>query len=283
MMMMQMVSGAGAAGDGAVCGRAHLVQGDLLWEDREGNYALTDEMLAGVDVRAGDLVVLCEMFDTGFSFRTERTADGDGRTLGYLQGLARRLGVTVHGARTVVDGSDGRGRNLATVVGPNGDVICEYVKVHPFSFGRESEFFTGGDRVVTYRARIGSDEAVVCPAVCYDLRFPELFREGLRLGAEMIVLGANWPAARAGHWRALAIARAIENQALVLAVNRCGSDPHLSYNGGTIAVGSKGEVLGELGGEAGVLSVPVDLAAVREWRGTFPAWKDGKLAPFVVE
>src|SRR5690606_23399722 len=117
----------------------------------------------------------------------------------------------------------------------------------------------------------------ICPAICYDLRFPELFRIGLGMGAEAFCLGANWPQARQNHWRALAIARAIENQAFVFALNRTGADPHLQYGGGSIAVGPKGEILGELGDEEQVLSVEVDPEVVHAWRREFPAWRDLRL------
>jgi predicted amidohydrolase len=271
--------------------RAHLVQMDIVWEDPDANYALVDEMLSGVDVERGDLVVLPELFDTGFSLNVDRTADTDGRTLGYIKRLASRFGATVHGGRTVLADDGQMGLNRAEVVSASGDVIASYDKIHPFSYGREPERFAAGARVVTCRwARgrggdTGGDSegearggAVLCPAVCYDLRFPELFRAGLDMGAEVFALGANWPAARADHWRALCIARAIENQAFVLGVNRVGNDPKLAYAGGTIAVDPRGRVLGELGDEAGVLSVGVDLAELRAWRDEFPAWRDRSAA-----
>lgn len=258
--------------------RAHLVQMDLAWEDRAENHRRLAHLLRGVPglQGSGDLVVLPEMFDTGFSFRLERTADGDGRTLGFLCETARQCGVTIHGSRTVV-GADGRGRNRATVVGPDGRVLVEYDKIHPFSFGRESEFFTGGGEVVTYPWAAGGEMVTACPAVCYDLRFPELFRMGMLKGAELFVLGANWPKPRKIHRRVLSIARAIENQAVMLCVNRAGSDPHLEYAGGSIAVGPTGEVLGEAGEGEEVLTVEVDVAGIREWRERFPAWKDVRL------
>ena len=259
--------------------RAHLVQADSAWEDRAENYRRVDAILASVTIAKGDLVVLPEMFDTGFSFRLEVTADRDSGTLGYLQGLARRTRAIVHGSRTVI-GPDGRGRNRASIIAPDGSVLTEYDKIHPFSFGKESDFFSGGDRVTTYPWHAGSDAAqrtVVCPAICYDLRFPELFRRGMVMGAEVFAIGANWPAPRAVHRETLARARAIENQAIVLCVNRAGSDPHLTYAGGTMAFGPKGETLGELPDGPGVLSVEIDLLGLRAWRGTFPACRDAKL------
>jgi predicted amidohydrolase len=123
------------------------------------------------------------------------------------------------------------------------------------------------------------------PATCYDLRFPELFRDGLRAGAEVIALGACWPSVRHAHWRALLIARAIENQCFVLGVNRVGDDPAqigagvgqvagLRYLGGSLVVSPMGDVLGELGADEGVLSVEIHAQSVRDWRSKFRAWKD---------
>lgn len=97
------------------------------------------------------------------------------------------------------------------------------------------------------------------------------------MGAELFAIGACWLDTRQAHWRVLAMARAIENQAYVLAVNRTGPDPNANYIGGSIAVGPHGDVLGELGAEEGVLSVEIDRDEVRRWREKFPAWKDSKL------
>ena len=251
---------------------------DLAWEDRPENHRRLTRLLEAVPALAGsgDLVALPEMFDTGFSFNLARTADTDGLTLGFLCDCARRYGITLQGSRTVV-GPDGRGRNRATVVGPGGTVLVEYDKIHPFSFGRESEFFTGGSDVVTYRWTSGGQTLTVCPAICYDLRFPELFRIGMKMGAEMFVLGANWPAPRKVHRRVLSMARAIENQAYMLSVNRAGRDPHLEYAGESMAIGPTGDVVGEAGVGEEVLTVEIDPGAVRTWREKFPAWRDMKL------
>lgn len=258
---------------------------DLAWEDKPANFRTVRDLLASTRPGPGDLVVLPEMFDTGFSFNIESTADAHtttptphpGPTLDFLRGIAADLRVTIHGSRTLI-GADHRGRNMATILGPNGELIAEYAKVHPFSYGRESERFTGGDTVVTYSWTPNAAPPVtICPAICYDLRFPELFRKGLLAGAELFAIGSNWPAPRECHRRTLSIARAIENQAFVLSVNRVGKDPALTYAGGTLAVSPKGEILGELGDTQGVLSVPIDLGALREWRQTFPAWRDARL------
>ena len=253
--------------------RAHLLQLDLAWEDHEANYRLVEDTLDKADPDQGDLVVLPELFDTGFSFRTEKNADTEDRTLQFLLGLADDLGVTIQGSRTIRPCDCDKAFNAATVVAPGERLLCEYRKVHPFTFGREPEFFQGGSDLLTYTW----NDLTVCPAICYDLRFPELFRKGLEMGAQIFALGANWPSPRQHHWRALAIARAIENQAFVLAVNRTGNDPHLSYTGGTIAVAPTGDILGELDEWPATLSVEIDPEVLHTWRDTFPAWKDMRL------
>ena len=251
----------------------------IEWEDRHKNFDRVKFLLAEAGPNPGDLIVLPEMFDSGFSLNTKRTADSENKTLGFLRDLAIQTECTVQGGRTVLQ-SGQLATNTAPVFSPTGSQLAEYAKIHPFSFGREPEAFQAGNEIVTYpwgELGDGTGGLTVCPAICYDLRFPELFRLGLLKGAQMFAIGANWPAARAEHWRALLIARAIENQAFVLGVNRTGSDPYLQYRGGTIAIGPKGDVLGELGDEQAVLSVDIDSGEVAEWRKTFPAWQDLRL------
>lgn len=271
--------------------RAHLIQMNIAWEDKQANYDKVERLLSRANPAPGDLVLLPEMFDTGFSFNLETTADKDGGTLRYLTQLAEDLGVYVQGARTVHACHCTHAQNRATVVGPTGELLADYAKIHPFSFGREPERFEGGREVLVYDWKDAARETDhrsagslrICPAICYDLRFPELFRLGLFRGAEAFAIGANWPEARQHHWRALLIARAIENQAFVLGVNRTGNDPTLAYAGGSMAVGPRGDILGELSSEEAVLSVEIDPAQVRAWRDKFPAWRDIKLMPRVAE
>lgn len=269
---MEGAKTAGGGGRGAVA-RAHLVQLDIAWEDQKENYERVRQLLDRADVEPGDFVLLPEMFDTGFSFNIEKTNDKGGSTIAFLVELASEFQVMVQGGRTVAACHKCAASNVATVVGADGKVVAEYAKVHPFSIGRENEAFEGGSEVLVYQW----GGVKVCPAICYDLRFPELFRLGMLKGAEVFALGACWPSARQHHWRALLIARAIENQAYVLGCNRTGKDPALEYVGGSIVVSPKGEVLGELGAEASVLSVQVDGGEVRRWREKFPAWRDVKL------
>lgn len=263
--------------------QAHLVQPDTPWENRDASFRSVDRLLDAHPPRRFDLVVLPEMFDTGFSFNLRATADTDGRTLAFLRDRARRWGVTLHGGRTVL-GPDGRGRNRSTIVGPDGAILAEYDKLHPFTLGppggTEADAFSPGTEVVTYPWRTPEGELRVGCAICYDLRFPEVFRAGLARGAEMFVVPANWPTSRVAHWRTLLIARAIENQAFVLGVNRVGRDPTpLEYPGASMAVDPQGTVLAEADDRECVRQVVIDPGEVRRWREKFPAWREAPSSP----
>lgn len=253
--------------------RTHLVQMDIAWEDPAANFDRVRRMVSGAGIARGDLVVLPEMYATGFSLQVERTADEDGAQARFLRELAAATGATVMGGITIRGAA--KARNRAVVCGSAGEDLASYDKIHPFSFGREHEVFEGGTGITTF----AWNGLRVMPTICYDLRFPELFRAGLARGAEAFVVIASWPSARREHWRALAVARAIENQAWVFAVNRAGSDPYLEYAGGSLVVDPRGQVVVEAGETETVLSVPCDAAAVRTWREEFPAWRDGRLGP----
>ncbi len=248
------------------------VQFDIVWEDKHANHEIIESMLADARVPRGALVLLPELGDTGFSFNLDRIVDK--ATLPFGKRLAERFGVWIqvgHAER----GPDGRGRNCATLISPDGVVCGCYQKVHPFSFGREAEFFSGGEHLFVHRIdQDHGEHATIAPLICYDLRFPELWRLAALNGAEVFAIGASWPAARQAHWRALNIARAIENQAFVVAVNRVGADPHLPYAGGSMIVGPKGELLAEADDQPQVLQAELDLAVLRSWRETFPALRD---------
>lgn len=258
--------------------RAHLFQIDIAWEDKPANHEKVRAMLARTEIESGDVVALPEMFDTGFSINVERTAADPDRSVAFLQAIASEHRAVVIASVPVME-RDGRARNRAYVVGPDGRTAGTYDKVHPFSYGLEGERFSGGAAVHTFGVPVGASGAMMnlCPMVCYDLRFPELFRLGLDQDAEMYVVVANWPHERAEHWRALLIARAIENQAIVVGVNRTGADPHLAYVGGSIAIDPRGRILGEAGAGEGVLSVALDPGWVGAWRGKFPAWRDRRV------
>ncbi len=253
--------------------RAHLVQLDIRWHDPAANYAAVERLLDTASVEPGDLVLLPEMFDTGFSMDTATTADREGRTLAFLQRIAEDYGAFVQGGRTIHPCHCALASNVMTTIDPHGQSIAEYAKRRLFPLGTETTRIAPGARGATWTWESQSQRLAVCPLICYDLRFPELFREGLRSGAECFALGACWLEGRHAHWKPLLIARAIENQAFVLAVNRTGRDPNSRYLGGSIAIDPKGQIMGEFDDREAVLTVGLDPAILHEWREAFPAWR----------
>lgn len=250
------------------------IQTEIEWEDRDVNFARVRELLSGVRIVSGSLLVLPEMFSVGFSFDVKRAADARRETELFLIDLARRHECYVIGglARKLSpeDDSEFEAANEALVVSPSGSVLESYRKLHPFSLAGENEHFAPGEGIAVVEC--GSFQ--VAPFICYDLRFPEAFRAATELGAEILVVIANWPTARIDHWTTLLKARAIENQAYVIGVNRTGTDPSHSYPGRSIILDPQGRVLAELGSAPGLVRAKAEHATLLDWRAAFPALKD---------
>ena len=243
------------------------VQLDIAWEDKAANHARVRDLVAAAKLPKGSLVVLPEMFATGFSMNVAGIADGP--TEAFLAGLAKEQGLFVC-AGVVTKAPDGRGLNQSVTVGPDGAVLARYSKIHPFSYAGETNHYAPGTETLVYRW----GDVSVAPFVCYDLRFPEIFRNATKKGAQLLTVIANWPEPRESHWLALLKARAIENQAFVVGVNRCGRDPKLAYSGRGQIIDPRGNVLADGGNREGVFGADVDLAALLSYRKDFPALQD---------
>jgi predicted amidohydrolase len=252
--------------------RFACVQFDIAWEDKAANHATIEHMLdqARPAIEPGAFVLIPELGDTGFSMNLDRIVDE--RSVAWTIDLAKRRGIFVQHGFARRDPGARLGRNCAVIVSPNGEVIADYEKIYPFSYGREADHYDGGDHLSI--ALCGS--AWVCPLICYDLRFPELWRLAAinQPPAEVFTIGASWPAARQHHWRSLCIARAIECQAFVVACNRCGKDPHLAYSGGSMVVSPLGEILAEASDQPLVMQAEIAPTTASRWRDEFPALRD---------
>lgn len=243
-------------------------QWDLAWEDREANYRRARELLAG----AGevDLAVLPEMFATGFSMDVETVAEPDPSPgLAFLREVAGAHDCAALGGLVSRD-DDGRSGNELRALAPDGSELVRYRKNRTFRFTGESDHYRRGTELALFEWR----GVKIAPLICYDLRFPELFRRLAARGAELFVVIASWPTVRAEHWTTLLRARAIENLAAVVGVNRCGADPANDYPGRSLVIDPLGEIIADGGGEPGRIEAEIDLAALRQWRDTFPALLD---------
>jgi predicted amidohydrolase len=250
--------------------RVHCCQLDIVWEDKRANYARVRSLLEAARVAPGSLVILPEMFATGFSMNVAGIAEASqGPTAQFLGGVAQELGIFIVGGFATV-GPDRRGLNQAGVFDPAGAEIARYTKVHPFTPGGESAYYARGDAISWFPC----NGFTASPFICYDLRFPEEFRAATRRGTQLFIVIANWPAPRESHWTTLLQSRAIENQAYVVAVNRSGSDPKFTYFGRSTIIDPRGEVIADAGAKEGVISADVDLEALLKYRLEFPVLGD---------
>ncbi|MFE3268802.1 carbon-nitrogen family hydrolase [Streptomyces sp. NPDC059215] len=221
-----------------------------------------------------DLVVLPELWTTGAfayeSFATEaETLEGE--TAEVMAKAASDAGVWLHAGSVPERAPDGTLYNTSLVFSPSGGLAAAYRKIHRFGFDKgEAVLMGAGDELVTVRL----PETTVGVATCYDLRFPELFRGLVDAGAETLVVPAGWPERRRGHWTLLARARAVENQAFVLACGTAGTHADVPQAGHSIVVDPWGEVLAEAGPDEEVLTVEFDPGRVAATREQFPVLKD---------
>jgi len=247
--------------------RVALIQMDLAWEDVSENHRRALAHVTRAKERGARLAVLPEMFSTGFSMDAQRIAQPPGGpSETFLRQTARSLDLWI--IASLPEAGDPAPRNMAMVVSPDG-AVTRYAKIHPFSFAGEDKVYAAGDRVVTLEI----EDFRVTPFVCYDLRFPEPFRAAAE-ETDLFVVIANWPSERREHWKTLLRARAIENLAYVIGVNRVGEGGKLHYAGDSLAISPWGETLTEGGPEEAVLLCEVDPAAVKDARVRFPALKD---------
>ncbi|MER6435238.1 MULTISPECIES: carbon-nitrogen family hydrolase [unclassified Streptomyces] len=253
--------------------RASLLQIDV--KAAESVDSRRRRVAALVREQAGvDLVVLPELWTTGAfayeSFATEaETLEGE--TAEVMAKAASDAGVWLHAGSVPERAPDGTLYNTSLVFSPSGGLAAAYRKIHRFGFDKgEAVLMGAGDELVTVRL----PETTVGVATCYDLRFPELFRGLVDAGAETLVVPAGWPERRRGHWTLLARARAVENQAFVLACGTAGTHADVPQAGHSIVVDPWGEVLAEAGPDEEVLTVEFDPGRVAATREQFPVLKD---------
>lgn len=247
-----------------------VVQLDIVWESKQRNHARVVELLDAAEIGPGTLIVLPEMFDTGFSMNLNITAQGTQReSEAALRAIARQFQSTVLGG-VVGPVVDGKASNEAVAFSPDGDELVRYQKQRPFSLVNEGEHYPAGkcEQLFDWNG------VTVAPFVCYDLRFPELFRPAAFRGAELIPVIACWPAVRSEHWVRLLQARAIENLAITLGANRCGDEPGLRFDGRSCAFDHMGVALFQAGATPQVCKATIDIDALRAWRRKFPALRD---------
>lgn len=244
------------------------IQHDIVWKDAAATQARVTPLIDHAIDAGASLVLLSEMFATGFSTSAaEISQPPDGPTVEFVRATAQRHGAWIAGS-VAVDGPSGRSRNRFIAAGPSGELVT-YDKRHPFTFADEHLEFEPGDDVVTFEV----DGVRVTPFVCYDLRFADEFWQ-LAESTDVYLVPANWPESRRSHWMSLLHARAIENQAYVVGCNRVGTGATLPYSGDSRIIDPLGELLATAAHTESILIADVTAERVQEVRDRFRFLQD---------
>ncbi|MFC1575801.1 nitrilase-related carbon-nitrogen hydrolase [Gemmatimonadota bacterium] len=236
------------------------LQMDLAWEDPQENFRRAEEMVKRAASAQARFLVLPEMFATGFSMDAAKVSAFAEETRAFLAGLARTHGVSVLGG--YAEPAEPRPANACSIFDPSGEETLHFRKLHPFSLAGEDESYLAGDSVETVEV----EGIRVTPLICYDLRFPEPFRPAAQ-DTDLYCVVANWPSMRREAWSALLKARAIENQAYVLGVNRVGEGDGKPHTGDSVLFDPMGvEVAAATPGEPGLVLAEVDPGRVADVR-----------------
>lgn len=212
---------------------------DISWEDKEGNSKKCQTLAQKVREHNVDLIIFPEMTLTGFSMKTNLTAEEEisSPSIQFFNDLATTNSLSIIAG--VVIRNSNKAFNRLIAFSSDGQIRSDYNKIHPFSFAGENRFFDGGREI----AKIQLGEINFGLSICYDLRFPELY-SALAKDCEVLVNIANWPKKRVEHWKALLKARAIENQVYMIGVNRTGTDGNgLEYEKSSFIINANGEII----------------------------------------
>ncbi|BBO67396.1 carbon-nitrogen hydrolase [Desulfosarcina alkanivorans] len=244
-----------------------LIQADLVWEDPEANLhrfrEKIDRVPAGVH-----LIVLPEMFSTGFSMSPARLAHQvDGQTVGWMKDRSRETGAHLTGSLIIEE--KGHFYNRLFWVTPDGGEY-RYDKKHLFRYAGEEKVYSPGDGHLLVRCHGWK----IRPFICYDLRFP-IWTRNLNNAYDAAIFVANWPRRRASHWKTLLKARAIENQCYVAGVNRVGVDGNgYTYSGDTCIIDPTGRLVAGMSHKEAMVADIFSAEALNGCRKNFPAWMD---------
>ncbi|MFM8586996.1 MAG: amidohydrolase [Bacteroidota bacterium] len=255
--------------------RFTLVQSHLVWEDKSANLKNFEEKINGIQ-EPTNIVVLPEMFSTGFSMQPEKLAEPmDGDTVNWMKEIASKKNIILTGSLIIKE--DDQYYNRMLWVLPNGQV-GQYNKRHCFSLAGEDQHYTHGEKRAI--ANVGGWRINL--QICYDLRFPVWARQQLQQDDEgvypeydVLLYVANWPSSRAHAWKTLLNARAIENQSYVIGVNRVGADGNGTAHGGdSLVIDPLGETMYHASSDESVQTVVLEKTKLDQIRERFPFWSD---------
>lgn len=244
-----------------------LVQTPLLWENKQGNLLVFETVLRDLNPET-DVIVLPEMFTTGFSMQTQFAETMDGASIQWMREQSQKYKSVICGSLMIQEGN--QYHNRFVWMEPTGEYQY-YDKRHLFNIGKEHIYYTPGHerKVIAYKGWN------IAPAICYDLRFPVWLKRSPEYEYDILLFVANWPEKRSSHWRSLLQARAIENQSFLVAVNRIGKDNQaINHIGNSGVINPQGEWMLEKMNEAGLFNITILKKELVEWRHAFPVEQD---------
>ncbi len=260
------------------------IQSNLIWEEKSANLRLLEKKIAGIEEKT-EIVVLPEMFNTGFSMRPEELAETmEGETVEWMKRVSRENGIVLTGSLMIEEA--GNYYNRLVWMLPNGQ-YGHYDKRHLFAFGEEDKHYSPGNKRLIASVKGWK----INLQVCYDLRFPVWARQaplssrrepvptgredGGEVEYDVLIYVANWPERRSHAWKTLLCARAIENQCYVVGVNRVGSDgKNVYHSGNSLVIDPLGQVLYHMADEEDVNTITLQKEMLEDVRSKFPFWKD---------
>ncbi len=246
-----------------------LAQTAIVFENIEKNLAVAQEWIASAAHEGTDIIFFPEMSFTGFSMNALKIETYTAQTISTMCDMARHchLAIGFGCARCNAQGKIG---NHYLIVDATGTIILDYTKLHPFSLTGEEKHYTAGEDIAM--TRLG--EMAISVFLCYDLRFPEVFRL-VAQKASLVVVPANWLSRRANQWQILLQSRAIENEVYVLGINCVGEQGENIFLGGSCAVNPEGKVLLSCGDKVALRYVTIDDDAI-QYRQDFPVLDDAR-------
>ena len=247
------------------------LQMDIAFGNPNKNYQNAEKLIEEAMTEKPDIIVLPELWTTGYDLtRLEQIADKDAvTTIRFLRNTAIKYQVHFVGGSVANQGEKGV-KNTLLIINKKGELVHSYSKLHLFKLMDEHLYLEAGDQEGLFEL----EGLTFSGVICYDIRFPEWIRTHTAKGAEALFVVAEWPAARLTHWRALLIARAIENQCFVIACNRSGSDPKNEFAGHSMIIDPWGEVIAEASANEEIMTAEIELDLVKDIRKHIPIFKD---------
>jgi len=253
--------------------RIALFQLNIAWENKVTNFKKAESFTKKIKDEKVDLIILPELFSTGYTMNSMALAeDISGETPSFLSMVAKKYNVNILGS--FIEKTEEKPKNSAILFNEKGELTFHYSKIHLPSFLNENKHYSSGKEIPTFELGGHKFGAIIC----YDLRFPELFRKLVEKDVVCIIVIASWPSERIEHWDVLLKARAVDNQLFVIGVNRVGQSPTSNYPGHSVMVDPFAKVMAFYNeNEEGIIIRDIDFSLVDRIRKEYPILKDRKL------